>query len=96
MPYYTFKCGKCVKEHKLYLLVDKRDTPQTCPDCGENMTRAILEMGLVVDANSEKAEARVRLQTELDRAKGRLKQFTQASREEALSMSIINQECEDN
>lgn len=45
MPFYEFKCPQNHR-HDVYLKIDNRDTPQTCPDCAQPLARQIAAAAL--------------------------------------------------
>ena len=39
MPIYEYLCEKCGHEFECKLMVDERDNPQKCPECGGTETK---------------------------------------------------------
>lgn len=42
MPIYEYRCGVCRKRFSKLLPMAQRDTPQTCPYCGQSQTRRLV------------------------------------------------------
>jgi len=41
MPIYEYQCQPCNRLHEFILSVDKRKTPQYCPECGEYLIKIL-------------------------------------------------------